>query len=319
MNTQSIIAEMTKASKNVEKIQSRFFEVVKVPATFEGFEAPKDMYGVFNANSKKPLSQKSMGKDFLPMQQQEFLDNILATIHEFNADLDINTLKFDTYCGGAKIDFRVKMFPLSFKNNKGIDDITNMELSFSTSYDGSKSNRISLYTERLLCLNGMTALKLEGELKGRNTLGGKTKILSYAKEVAEIVNGSKDFREKMIALDKIKISKKQVEAFKLSLFGFNAQSIKDKTEALETLGKSEAQIAQAVKLQELMLENLSSSIALEFARTGETAFGLLQGVTHYTNHVANTSKTISDAEYIRFYQGAKTNDKAQQILFALID
>jgi hypothetical protein len=26
----------------------------------------------------------------------------------------------------------------------------------------------------------MTALKLSGELKGRNTLGGKTKILSYA-------------------------------------------------------------------------------------------------------------------------------------------
>jgi hypothetical protein len=30
----------------------------------------------------------------------------------------------------------------------------------------------------------MTALKLSGELKGRNTLGGKTKILSYAREVA---------------------------------------------------------------------------------------------------------------------------------------
>jgi hypothetical protein len=29
----------------------------------------------------------------------------------------------------------------------------------------------------------MTALKLS-ELKGRNTLGGKTKILSYAREVA---------------------------------------------------------------------------------------------------------------------------------------
>ena len=68
-----------------------------------------------------------------------------------------------------------------------------------------------------------------------------------------------------------------------------------------------------------ILENIEKSIALEFARTGETAFGLLQGVTHYTNHVANTSKTISDAEYIRFYQGNVTNNKAQQILFALLD
>jgi hypothetical protein len=319
MNTLDIIAQVSKASKNIEKIQSEFFEVVKVPATFPGYDAPQDMYGVFNAKTGKALSSKSMGKDFLPMQQQEFLENILSTVHEFNADLDLDTLKFKTFGGGAKIEFSVRMHPISFKNNKGIDDITNMELTFSTSYDGSKSNRISLYTERLVCTNGMTALKLEGELKGRNTIGGKTKILSYAKEVAEIVNGATEFKNKMIALDKIKVSKAQVEAFKLSLFGFNAQTIKDKSKALVELGKSEQQVNQSIKLQSLMIENLDDSIELEFSRTGETAFGLLQGVTHYTNHVANTSKSISDSEYIRFYQGAKTNDKAQEILFALID
>jgi hypothetical protein len=41
----------------------------------------------------------------------------------------------------------------------------------------------------------MTALKLSGELKGRNTLGGKTKIFSYAREVAYIFNGE-EFRTK---------------------------------------------------------------------------------------------------------------------------
>jgi hypothetical protein len=30
------------------------------------------------------------------MQQQEFLDNILSTIHEFGADLDLETLQFKT-------------------------------------------------------------------------------------------------------------------------------------------------------------------------------------------------------------------------------
>jgi hypothetical protein len=41
----------------------------------------------------------------------------------------------------------------------------------------------------------MTALKLSGELKGR-TLGGKTKILSYAREVAYIFNSGEEFRTK---------------------------------------------------------------------------------------------------------------------------
>lgn len=315
MNTQDILQIAVATEQNIKNIQSKFYEVVKVPANFEGFEAPKDMFGIFNAKTKKPLSQKSMGKDFLPMQQQEFLDNILLTIHEFNADLDLSTLTFNTYSGGSKIDFRVRMHPISFKNDKGLEDITNMELSFSTSYDGSKSNRISLYTERLICTNGMTALKLEGELKGRNTLGGKTKILSYAKEVAEIVNGASEFKEKMIALDKIKLSKKQVEAFKKSLLGYNAETLN--AEIIKAQSENKEIPSQARKLT--ILENLENSIALEFSRTGETAFGLLQGVTHYTNHVANTSKSISNDEYIRFYQGAKTNDKAQEILFALID
>lgn len=270
------------------------------------FQKPADMYGVYNAKNGKLLSQKSMGKDFLPMQQQEFLDNILATIHEFGADLDLDTLSFKVWDGGAKIEFSVKMYPISFKNDKGLQDITNMIMTFSTSYDGSKSNRIAIFTERLVCLNGMTALKLSGELKGRNTQGGKTKILSYAKEVAEIFNSAEDFRNKMMALDKIKVTTKQVEAFKKSLLGYNRASL---------LASDKKSITRNMNI----LESLETAIELEFKRTGKTAFGLLQGATYYTNHLANSSKKISDAEYIRFHQGAKTNDKAQELVFALLE
>jgi hypothetical protein len=52
------------------------------------------------------------------MQQQEFLDNILSTIHEFGADLDLETLQFKTLSEGAKIEFSVKMHPISFKMTK---------------------------------------------------------------------------------------------------------------------------------------------------------------------------------------------------------
>lgn len=270
------------------------------------FQKPVDMYGVYNAKNGKLLSQKSMGKDFLPMQQQEFLDNILATIHEFGADLDLDTLTFKVWDGGAKIEFSVKMYPISFKNDKGLQDITNMIMTFSTSYDGSKSNRIAIFTERLVCLNGMTALKLSGELKGRNTQGGKTKILSYAEEVAEIFNSAEDFRNKMMALDKIKVTRKQVEAFKKSLLGYNRASL---------LASDKKSITRNMNI----LESLETAIELEFQRTGKTAFGLLQGATYYTNHLANTNKKISDAEYIRFHQGAKTNDKAQELVFALLE
>jgi hypothetical protein len=313
MTTDNIFATIGQTQANIANIQDQFFTVEKIAMlpsfiNIGGVELknPTDMYGIYDTTNGKLLSQKSMGKDFLPMQQQEFLDNILSTIHEFGADLDLETLQFKTWSEGAKIEFSVKMHPISFKNDKGLNDITNMFMTFSTSYDGSKSNRISIFTERLVCLNGMTALKLSGELKGRNTLGGKTKILSYAREVAYIFNSGEEFRTKMIALDSIKVTKEQIENFKKDLLGYNTASL---------LASDEKNVTRRMTI----LETLETAIALEFERTGITAFGLLQGATYYTNHLANSSKKISNDEYIRNFQGAKTNDKAQELVFAMLE
>ena len=304
ITTNDIFAQISLTQNVITEIQSRFFEVVKLPLTtgIAGFENP-DTFGVYKSIGGKALS--TMGKDFLPMQQQEFLDNIVETVHEFGADLDLDTLQFKEFSEGKRIEFSLKMHPISFKNNKGLQDITNLELTFATSYDGSKSSTISLYTERLVCTNGMVAKGLEGVLKGRNTIGGKAKILSYSKEVAKLVNQTQAFKEKMIALDKRTVSKTEIEKFKLQLLGYNSESLL--AEEKSTTRK------------ENILEALECSFDIEFERTGQTAFGLLQGVTHYTNHIANTSKTITDAEYIRFYNGAKLNDLAQKLTFELVN
>jgi hypothetical protein len=47
-----------------------------------------------------------MGKTFT-YATAKFLD-ILSTIHEFGADLDLETLQFKTWSEGAKIEFSVK-------------------------------------------------------------------------------------------------------------------------------------------------------------------------------------------------------------------
>src|SRR6478736_5924501 len=228
--TQNIIGNAVATQNHLAKIEASLFEVVKMPlvvAVPDGFpniyKAPKDAFGHYKSNGGNCIGK--VGKDSTAMQPKEFFDNILSTVHEFGAELDLNTLKFREWCGSSKIEFSIKMHPISFKNNKGLNDITNLEVTFSTSYDGSKSNVISLYTERLVCTNGMVANKLQGALKGRNTIGGKAKILSYASELAQIINGANEFKEKMIALDKIKLSKQQIEAYKKSLFGYNTDSL----------------------------------------------------------------------------------------------
>jgi hypothetical protein len=305
--TANIIGNVVATQQHLATIEAKLFEVVKLPLAPIGmpsfFKAPKDAFGHYKSNGGECIGK--VGKDSTAMQPKEFYDNILTTVHEFGADLDLNTLKFREWCGSSKIEFSIKMHPISFKNNKGLNDVTNMEVTFSTSYDGSKSNVISLYTERLVCTNGMVANKLQGALKGRNTIGGKAKILSYAKELAQIINGANEFKEKMEALDKITVSKAQIEAYKKSLFGYNTDSL------LATEGNHTKKYN--------ILERFEESLNIEFERTGQTAFGLLQGTTYYTNHIANNSKKATNEEYIRFGTGFKTNAKAQELLFALID
>jgi hypothetical protein len=269
------------------------------------FLPPNGIFGIYKSIGGQALGV--MGNDFNPMQPIEFYETILSAVQDFNADLDLNTLQFNQYCGGSKIEFSIKMHPISFKNNKGLQDITNMELTFSTSYDGSKSNVITLFTERLVCTNGMVAKGIEGYIKGRNTIGGKTKVLIFVEDIAKIINSAKNFREQMELLDKKKVTRKQIEEFKLKMFGYNK----------ETLIKEEKETEKPLKAKHNFIDAIDEAIDLEIKRTGQTLFGLLQGVTYYSNHVAQRSEQISQAEYIRFFQGAKTNEKAQELIFEM--
>lgn len=322
----TIFGTMSATQNHLANVENSLFEVVKVPliasvpnGTPAIYKAPNETFGIYKSNGGDCLGV--MKKQFVAMQPKEFYDNIIATVHEFGADLDLNTLRFKEYCGGSKIEFSIKMHPMSFKNNKGVNDMTNLEVTFSTSYDGSKSNTISLYTERLVCTNGMVANKLQGTLKGRNTKGGKDKILSYASELAQIINGANQFKEKMEALDKITLSKREIEIFKRDLFGNNEATLLANNKDAKANGKAYG-ILNSFETAMLNTYNefRTNPITIEEFKQNQfiemTAFEVLQSVTHYTNHIAKV-KSDTD-ENIRFGSGFKTNAKAQEILFELV-
>jgi hypothetical protein len=302
MNANEILSSVNGAMENVAKVESQLFDVVKVQLhpNLEGFKSPLS-YGVYKGTGGESLGV--MGKDFVALQPKEFLGSIIDTVHECGANLDLNTLKFQEFKGGQQIAFTIDLPKLDFTNQAGFRDETHNKLTFSTSYDGTKSSTISLYTWRQVCSNGMMGWGLTSALKGKNTIGGKAKILTYCDEVVKIVTEADTYSQRLQGLDKIRINKNEVEAFKLRLLGYNAKSL------------ASSDKAETKKLN--ILDRINSSIELEFSRTGETAFGLLQGITNYTNHEANNSKTITDEEYIRFGNGAKLNDMAQKLVFEM--
>ena len=339
MNTiDTIFADVNASQANLNKVESKLFTVYKTLNPAFDFTAPdgkkipvKESTQEFRVFTCGGVNLSTMKGQFVPMQPRELYDNIISTVHEFGADLDLSTLKFRKFCDSKKIEFSIRMKPFTFINNKKVKDETNLEVTFSTSYDGSKSNVIALYTERVVCTNGMVASKLEGTLKGRNTKSGKDKILSYASELAEIINGTNEFKEKMEALDKIKLNKQQIEKFKLELFNVNKEAIETNGKSIQANAKSidilnkfdKAMFLTDIEFNELPKEYFESeAFNLDFQKFQEkdyiemTAFEVLQSVTRYTNHIAKIK--TDKAENIRFGSGYKINTDAQELLFSLI-
>jgi hypothetical protein len=336
----NILGTVNNTQDILNNIENRLFTVYKAPNPAFVYVTPngekiavketQDSFRVFTCSGKNLSTMKGQ---FLPMQPKEFYDNIIATVHEFGADLDLSTLEFNEFCNSKKIEFSIKMKPFTFINNKNVLDETNLYVTFSTSYDGSKSNVISLYTERVVCTNGMVATKLEGTLKGRNTVNGKQKILSYASELAQIINGANEFSKKMQDLDKINLKKSDIEEFKKQLFGFNKATLLANEKEARANGKSYgileafdlAMFKTSLEFKELPKDYFTSEkFNTDFKNFKEkdyvsmSAFEVLQSVTHYTNHIAKVKTKTDISENIRFGSGFKTNNKAQEILFELV-
>lgn len=300
MTTDNILQTVGSAQENLTKVEASLFDVVKLQLhpNIEGFNSPQT-FGVYKGTGGAPLGV--MGDQFEPMQPKEFLESIVTTSHESGADLKLETLKFNEYSSGSHIEFEVSLPPIEFTNAKKVNDVTEMKLVFTTSYNGSKSNKISLFTKRLVCLNGMMAWgkNAESVLTAKNTAGGKKKILTYTNEVMKVMAGSEDYRNKIVALNNIQVTQKQVNEYISKLLGYDI---------------TDAEIMNPKR--DRILDKINQSIALEFDRTGDTMFGLLQGITHYTNHVANEGGKYTNDEYIRFHTGYKINETAQRLAFA---
>jgi hypothetical protein len=79
---------------------------------------------------------------------------------------------------------------------------------------------------------------------------------------------------------------------------------------MKTIGYNEAIRSELGTAKQNILNNVQESIALEFSRTGSTLWGLVNGITHYTNHVARTDDRN---DYLLVGGGLKLNDTAQKV------
>lgn len=292
-----VMGSMNDANQNLEDIQSQLFVVedrAKV-APVDGWEIPegKEVY------TQEGIWLGSVGNQYESLQPQAFFDSVVDNVRDSGMELDLSKLTYKSRLNNKIIEFRLPTKIISFKNAVGKQDETQMFLNFETGFAGKAKTEVGLYSKRFICSNGMRIINADIDLKVKHTINMNVKALTFAKELIKTASTVEATSQVWSEMNNV-----QVNAATLEQFVRNMAKVK-KGELYSDLSTRKKNI----------YDTIQESVAIEFGRTGSTVWGLLNGATFYSNHMAAGS---GDEEYILSKTGAKDITLAQELVLELI-
>ena len=291
------LLDLNSQFNNLKKIEDKLFEVKKLqyPSPQIGFDAPES-YGIYK-NSGDWLG--TVGNVYQPLQPKHFFDAVVNSLSN-HSEIDLSKMKYNEYKGGRKISFRVPLKEISFKNKAKLNDVTEVYLDFMTTFDGSGTTNVGLYSKRLVCLNGMTINVANAQIRKKHTFNKNAEVLTFTHEIGKLAQSVDNFKLFATALNSIEMTQAKIDDALTKITGYNLKDFK----SLSTRKQN-------------IVNSINDCIAIEFNDTGATAFGLLNAITRYNTHIAPSSGRDSE-EYVLFDSGAKMNEKAQKYLETII-
>ena len=289
-----ILSNIASGNANIESIKGQLFDVVKVPlvTNLQGFENPTS-FGTYRANGGEALGV--VGKDFTPTQPKLLFEDFENCLYD--TDCDLKDVKYLELKGGRKVVFEAPIKTMGFTNLRGQEDEMIVKINLSTGFDGLTKTSLFISCYRMVCANGMKAWKTEFAVAFKNTQGNVGKASSLCQDIAKATDQINDFEAYIKKLNSAEVDQAKVDDFLFRTMGFNEKMYSE-------LGTRKQNILSAVQ----------ESIALEFGRTGSTLWGLVNGITHYTNHVASTNDRN---DYLLTGGGLKLNDLAQKVAYEM--
>ena len=286
----NILSDLQGGNANIETIKANLFDVVKVPliTNLEGFNNP-DSYSTYRSTGGEPFG--TVGKDFIPTQPKLLFDDFETCLYD--TDAKMKDVKYLELKGGKKIVFEAPIKTIGFKNMKGEHDEMIIKVNLATGFDGLTKTSLFISCYRMVCSNGMKAWRTEFAVSFKNTKKNVGKASSLCYDIARATDQIDDFESYLKKLNSVQVNTEKVDEF-----------------ILKTLGYNEALRSELNTAKKNILDAVQESVAIEFGRTGSTLWGLVNGITHYTNHVARADDRN---DYLLVGNGLKLNDTAQKI------
>ena len=243
----------------------------------------------------------TVGKVYQSMQPIDFLRELEDSVLGSGLKLDLGKLQYDEYGNGKKISFRIPLQEVKFKNKAKLGESIRTYLQFSTGYGGHYQTKLGVYTDRLVCKNGMVVSNMDFGVKLRHTANNNAKVLALTDNVVKVASAAEEHGDWLKALDKITVTKEEIDTMRQKLMK----------------SRQKEEYSKLHKQRQVIWDKINTSFEIEMQRTGQTAFGLLQGATYYTNHmVKNDPNEVPD--YIQIGTGAELNRIAENYVATLL-
>ena len=293
MTTENLLNGLGNEFTNIDKVKEKIFvpKLVQLHPNIEGFNSP-DSFAVYKNTGGDALGV--VGNTYKPMDLQIMLDSIVTSALECNDSIDLGTLDFKEYKGGAKVAFTIDLPTKEIEGSPMVGDIVKRKIEFRTGFDGKTKSSVVESFERLWCENGCTNT-ISQNVAFKNTINNHAKIYNLCSYITQAVKNSDDFVTNIGKLVDIEISQKEIDLFLTKVTGYNVKEYKDLTTRKRNI-----------------LDSINANIAIEAKNTGFNMFSLVNGVTRYTTHEVSAGN-----EEKLFYSNAATmNIKALDTAFA---
>jgi len=292
-------------SQAVETLKKQVFETFETPSMiFNPISDEKGAHLLIEdgfqtvSNSNGNIHGK-VSKSGSVLQMTDLIDIAYDVSITQGLDLNFNEAELDYFKDESVCTLKIPLGVSAFKTANGFADGTKVSLFIKTGFGGTACSEVGIYTHRFVCSNGMEVRHGLNYFKAKHTekMNELAKVFLY-KSLPLMMSSVNDFTKLAKKMDRTEITAKQIEEFRMSMFGY--------TKADKKAGKISTKKAG-------MIAEFNLGLKEEQKRAGKTLWTLLQGATNYTNH----RHYNAGEEFIVTGAGNTFNAKAEKLCLAL--
>lgn len=242
------------------------WEVQTEPLFLQGSDKQIPFLGVVRQSDKHVF--QTVSKQYEPIQNREVAELAMLIADATSSEIEVAK----TLDNGAIQYFTIEGRKFNLEANK-VGDVISEKITIVNSHNGAKALGISFGHVVLSCTNGMTRFDRKGYISIRHTGSMKSKLKDAIKGLRRVTDESKRMIESYHRL-----TEKQVTPDHIKKVMEIVTKVEMDTPA-EKLSSRASNIINAAY----------SSLTSEMSYKGQTAWGLLNGATHYTTKLAGES------------------------------